>query len=787
MSVPIVPSLAALPNPREDDSRPNVKLSAGPGLASDASLSADETREMARLATAIALILVVFALASVAIVIGTGDVATAAGGLAEGAIAVALFRARRQMLLGGSQRAAALLVMSMLVAPLVLAPIPPPVPALAAAPIMAVAFALSFLHGRRLMVALIAAWVVSIATAILVELTPASPDLPPELAAALRVGTFAAIVGLVALVLYRHRGRLEQAVTRAQTASDALRGSEARYRTVVESVREVIFRVDHTGRWVLLNHAWEELTGHPVVDSIGRPIMDFIHPDDRERQADLARPVIQGEGHEIRQELRLVGSQGADIWVEAHARTIRDDAGRFIGLSGTLTDVTVRRQLEERLVRQAFHDDLTGLANRALFKDRVEHALTRRSHGERLVALLFLDLDRFKTVNDSLGHTVGDRLLVAIAERLHAVLRSEDTIARLGGDEFAILVDDVSRPQEVLALAERISAAFELAFRLDEREITIRCSIGVVLASGGHRTADDLLRDADVAMYRAKISGRGSYALFEPEMQAQVASRMELESALREAVENQRLTLAYQPIVDLQDGRFVAVEALARWTDPVRGIVPPSVFIPSAEESGLILPLGAWVLRRACLDLAELRRAGGDATNLRLSVNLSPRQLGDRGIVDVVLGALRDAGLPPDVLDIEITESLVLDCGEQGLGYLRMLRAAGCGVWFDDFGTGFSSLGNLRSLPIDGLKIDLSFVSAMLTGGVDAAVVEAVIRLGSALGVGVVAEGVEDAATAERLRKLGCPYGQGYYFGRPQPLAAIAASLAGLAQPPAAA
>jgi diguanylate cyclase (GGDEF)-like protein len=462
-------------------------------------------------------------------------------------------------------------------------------------------------------------------------------------------------------------------------------------------------------------------------------------------------------------------------------------AGHFMGMDGTLTDITVRRELEERLARQAFHDDLTGLANRALFKDRVEHALTRQLRSPRLVALLFLDLDRFKTVNDSLGHLVGDGLLVAIGKRLHGALREEDTIARLGGDEFAILIDEVKAPHEVLALAERISASFASPFKLGEREITIRCSIGVVVSSDSQRTADELLRDADVAMYRAKAHDRGSYALFEPSMQAEVAARLELESDLREAVEQERLSLAYQPIVDLRTGRTVAVEALARWSHPERGEVAPSVFIPSAEESGLILPLGAWVLRTACRDIAALRKAGGAAADLRLSVNLSPRQLRHGGIVEEVLGALRGAGLPPHALDIEITESLVLDCGEEGIEFLRRLRAAGCGVSFDDFGTGFSSLGNLRSLPIDGLKIDISFVSAMLGEGVEAAVVEAVIRLGAALKVAVVAEGVEDAKTAERLAQLGCPLGQGYFFGRPAPIAALALRLRNDAVEPAAA
>jgi diguanylate cyclase (GGDEF)-like protein/PAS domain S-box-containing protein len=754
---------------------------AGASARAEIALSATETRELARLAIALAVVSLIFALFGVGIVLQTGDPASAAGAVIMAALAGALVHARRELMRGRFRRAVTLLVVSVLAGALVSAPIPPPVPALAALPIMAVAFALSFLDGRALKLALIAAWLVAVATAIIIEFTPASPDLPAELAAALRVAAFAAIIWLVALVLYRHRRRLQQAVTDAQTSSVALRDSEARYRTVVEGVREVIFRLDAEGRFVFLNHAWEELTDHRVANSVDRSIMAFIHPDDRELCADLARPVGAGQVEEYRHEFRLVGRDGTEIWVEAQARPIHDDLGAFSGMSGTLTDITVRHRLEERLLVQAFHDDLTGLANRALFKDRVEHALTRRSHAPRLVGLLFLDLDRFKTVNDSLGHTVGDRLLVAIGERLSAALRPEDTIARLGGDEFAVLVEDVSTPRDVLELAERISATFDLPFQADQREITIRCSIGVVVASSGHRTAEDLLRDADVAMYRAKVSGRGSYALFEPSMQAEVAARLELESDLREAIEHESLTLAYQPIVDLRDGRIVAVEALARWSHPTRGNVPPSVFIPSAEESGLIVPLGEWVLRRACLDIADLRRTGVAARDLRLSANLSPRQLADPAIVATILGALSGARLRPDVLDIEITESLVLDCGEEGLGYLRELRAAGCRVSFDDFGTGFSSLGNLRSLPIDGLKIDLSFVSAMLRGGVDAAVVEAVIRLGAALGMAVVAEGVENAATAERLAELGCPFGQGYYFARPEPIDALAVRLAGSA------
>jgi len=400
--------------------------------SAEIALSANETRELARLALSMAVVVLLFAFAGVGIVMETGDPASIAGALVMFVLAGALIHARRQLTRGRTRGAVYLLVTSVLVAALASAPIPPPVPALAAVPIMAVAFALSFLDGRPLKITLIAAWLAAIATAVIVELTPVSATLPPVIGSALRVGAFGAVIGLVALVLYRHRRRLQQAVTDAQTSSDALRDSEARYRTVVEGVREVIFRVDAEGRLVLLNQAWEELTGHRVVNSMGRSILLFIHPDDRAVTGDLAQPVVQGQVEEYRHEFRLVARDGTDIWVEAHARPLHDEAAGFAGMSGTLTNVTVRRALEERLVSQAFHDDLTGLANRALFKDRVEHALTRRTQGQRLVGLLFLDLDRFKTVNDSLGHTVGDGLLVAIGERLLAALRPEDTIARLG-------------------------------------------------------------------------------------------------------------------------------------------------------------------------------------------------------------------------------------------------------------------------------------------------------------------------------------------------------------------
>jgi diguanylate cyclase (GGDEF)-like protein/PAS domain S-box-containing protein len=746
-------------------------------MSAQGDLNVDDTRELSRFAAVTIVVVLFFAVSGLPIFLETGDVASAIGGLVLGGLALFLIYGRRQLLRGHVGRAAIIIVLGLLAGVLASAAIPPPVPALAAVPLLGVAFALAFLHGRQRTVTLVASWFVAVAAAIIVEVTPASPDLPPELAAVLRIGGMAAVVGLTGVVLYRHRGRLELAIDRARAAGEALRENEVRYRTVVEGVREVIFRIDAQGRWELLNRAWEELTHHTVAGSLGRPVLDFIHPDDRQHHADLVLPVPAGSVDEYRRELRLAGPDETPIWVEIHARPIHDELGSYAGMSGTLTDITERRVLQERLIVQAFHDELTGLANRALFKDRLEHALARRARRPGLVGLLFLDIDRFKTINDSLGHTAGDQLLTAVAHRLRAMLRPEDTIARLGGDEFAIVIEDVGSPEEALALAERIRGAFEVPFEHEDRPITITASIGVVVASGTDRSADDLLRDADVAMYRAKVGGRGSYALFERSMQAEVAARMELESDLRQAIEREQLSLVYQPIVSLANQQIMGVEALARWHHPVRGNIPPSIFIPSAEESGLIVALGRWVLRRACRDLAGLRALGGTAADLRLSVNVSPVQLREHDFVDDVLGALRDSGVPACALNLEVTESVVLDCGEEGIAYLRALRAAGCGVSLDDFGTGYSSLGNLRALPIDEIKIDVSFVSAVLDGGVDAAVVEAIVGLGAALGVAVIAEGIESAEVAGRLMALNCPFGQGYFYGRPEPAAALALRL----------
>jgi diguanylate cyclase (GGDEF)-like protein len=424
-------------------------------------------------------------------------------------------------------------------------------------------------------------------------------------------------------------------------------------------------------------------------------------------------------------------------------------------------DISERKRLEAELIHQAFHDALTGLANRALFRDRVEHALTRTGRDTEHIAVCFLDLDNFKAVNDGLGHEAGDRLLCVVAARLVGATRTHDTVARLGGDEFALLLEGVRDDAEAMAIIERVESAMRTPMSLDGKPVAITASTGIA-RSGPDARADELLRNADVAMYRAKARGGGAHALFVPEMHAAVLDRLELEADLRMAIAAQQFHLLYQPVVELASGRVVGVEALLRWNHYKRGLVMPGEFIPLAEESGLIIPLGRWVLNEACRQGALF---GGPA--LSISVNLSGRQLQHAGLTDDVVDALRRSGLPPDRLVLEITESVIMQDTEATLHKLQALKTLGIRLAIDDFGTGYSSLGYLQRFPIDILKLDKTFVDGVARGGTDAALARAIIALGDTLHLSTVAEGVEHAQQRDELLALGCELAQGYLFARP--------------------
>ena len=432
----------------------------------------------------------------------------------------------------------------------------------------------------------------------------------------------------------------------------------------------------------------------------------------------------------------------------------------------------------EQLRHQAFHDPLTGLPNRTLLLDRLERALVQTLRGGARPALLLLDLDGFKVVNDSLGHAAGDRLLIALAERLAAAMRPGDTIARLGGDEFAVLLDTATDIHAATAVADRLLDALATPLALDGRELVVEASLGIALATDGAARPDDLLRDADLALYRAKDAGRAGYAIYDTSLHTAVNARLVLEAELRRALASEEFVLHYQPKVDLATGRLAGVEALVRWRHPTRGLVPPDDFIPLAEETGLIVPLGRWVLTEACHQARAWAAARITDPPLTMSVNLSARQFRQPDLVGDVARILRDTGVIPGLIQLEITEGVLMEDAAATLGLLERLRGLGIALAIDDFGTGYSSLVYLKRFPIDVLKVDKAFVTGLGHDPGNGAITTAVIGLAHALGLAVTAEGVETAGELAQLRSLGCEQGQGYYFARPMPAAALAALLA---------
>ena len=446
----------------------------------------------------------------------------------------------------------------------------------------------------------------------------------------------------------------------------------------------------------------------------------------------------------------------------------RDEVDFIQAIANILAEARARQEAEERMRHQALHDPLSGLPNRTLLLERFEHWLERsdRRPGDG-AAILFVDIDHFKVVNDALGHELGDELLCTVAKRLRAALRPADTVARIGGDEFVILCEDIGSDDEALAVAKRLSDSLDDPIKLPGHLHRVTASIGVATWKEG-ASADDLMRDADAAMYRAKERGRARFELFHAGMRAWSESWLTVEAELRAALEQGQLSNVYQPIVCPADGRVVGFEALVRWYHPERGTVPPADFIPMAEQNGLIVPLGHQVLREACAEAVRWP-ACPDGSELRISVNLSPRQLSDPGLVDSVQAVLRVTGLAPDRLSLEITESAFSDDPARALDVLQRLKELGVCLELDDFGTGYSSLTYVRMFPIDALKIDRSFVSGLCESTEDAAIVAAVISMGRALGVNVVAEGVESEAQASVLQTLGCTLAQGYLFSRPVP------------------
>ena len=492
--------------------------------------------------------------------------------------------------------------------------------------------------------------------------------------------------------------------------------------------------------------------------------VEFVHPDDRLHLTVLLDSARKG-AQTLETDLRIIRADGAERIVHAMGslsldRTSGRAASRMVG---TCQDVTEQRQLEDEIEYKAFHDPLTGLANRGLFKDRLVHSLRRREPSN--VAVIFLDLDDFKSVNDHLGHAAGDQLLVKVARTLESLVRGSDTIARFGGDEFAILVED-DGSRGAVGVARRIANAFNRPLSMEGGEVTVQPSMGVAFADGA-TSADDLLRDADIAMYVVKAENKGGFEVCSAEMRRSVLHRLELKTQLESALQNNEFTLHFQPVVRLDTEEVVALEALVRWEHPELGLVPPGEFIPLAEETGLIVPLGTWVLQEATQQARRLQNTTG--RRFSINVNLSARQLREPDIVSIVQKALLASGINPSDLTLEVTETVLVGTVESSNEAIVDLRKTGVQIAIDDFGTGYSSLSYLHKFPIDILKIDRAFVLGAVEGTDEKALAQTVIKLAASLDMRTVAEGIETLEQVDRMLELGCNTGQGYYFAKPLP------------------
>jgi diguanylate cyclase (GGDEF)-like protein/PAS domain S-box-containing protein len=580
------------------------------------------------------------------------------------------------------------------------------------------------------------------------------------------------VVGPIVIYFIRHTSRLTESneqlkreIVERKQVERLLKSSEERFKLLFEFAPDAYFLIDLKGNLVDGNRTAEELCGYKKEELIGENMLklDLLPPEDIPKAAaSLAKSAISSPTGP--DEFTLIRKDGARLNVEVRSYPVEAD-GRTLVL-GIARDITHRRQAEEELERQAFYDRLTGLPNRHLFMTFLSRlAAHAKRQKDYQFAVLFLDLDRFKVINDSLGHITGDELLIAVAQRLKTCVRADDVIARFGGDEFVILIDAIKHVSDATLVAERIHRELSFPFNVGLKEIFTSASIGIALSASGYDNEEDLLRDADSAMYRAKSKGRACYEIFDTSMHSFVTKLLQLEADLRRAVERQEFVLHYQPIVSAKKGAIVRVEALVRWQHPQKGLIPPSEFISAAEDTGLIVPMGEWVLRKACAQVKTWLDAGYDS--LRLGVNFSARQFQQKDLPEFIRNTLQETGLHSRFLDVEITESIVMEsaCIET----LKELSTLGVRISIDDFGTGYSSLGSLNRFPISIIKIDKSFIKGLTEDPNAQTIVNAIITMAHTLNIQVVAEGVETDEQLEFLRSHGCDEVQGYLFGRPVP------------------
>jgi diguanylate cyclase (GGDEF)-like protein/PAS domain S-box-containing protein len=546
--------------------------------------------------------------------------------------------------------------------------------------------------------------------------------------------------------------------------------SSERYRSAFDYAAIGMALVSSEGRWLRVNRALCELLGYEEQEILATDFLSAVKLDDFKTAAEGIKRLWEGDGSVIEAEIRLRHKSGRDVWGMWSASLAADPSGRRSQMIFQIQDVTDRRRAEARLQHEALHDGLTNLPNRAMFMDRLELAIARaHRHGERNFAVLYLDLDRFKVINDSLGHAVGDQLLIEVARRLGGCVRAGDTVSRFGGDEFVLLIEDIQEEAEAVEVAERIKSELALPFDICGREVFTSASVGVASSWTSYHEAEGLVRDADAALYRAKSHGKNRHEIYDSAMHAHANDRLQMEMALRLAVERREFIVYYQPIVDLDDFKLRGFEALVRWNHPEKGFVSPADFIPLAEEMGLIVEIGEWVLEESCRQMERWQKIFPTDPPMFMSVNLSGRQFIQNDLVERIAAVIRETRVDPRGLKLEITESAVMDDVEAATKTFRRLKELGLRLSIDDFGTGYSSLSYLHKFPLDTLKIDRSFVMKMSESAENREIVLAIVTLAQNLGMSVIAEGVETKEQVAELRDLGCEFGQGYFFSKPAP------------------
>lgn len=568
-------------------------------------------------------------------------------------------------------------------------------------------------------------------------------------------------------------------ITDRKRSEEALRESEERYTLAVAGANDGIWDWDLRNNKIYFSPRWKAMLGYAEDELRQRPEdwIDLIHPEDLDQFQKAIDAHLEGLTNHLETELRVMHKDGGYRWMLYRGLAVRHNGSKSSRLAGSQTDTTDRKFIEQQLQHKALHDELTNLPNRTLFMDRLGRALDRaRRHPEAKAAVLFLDLDRFKNINDSLGHALGDHLLVAVARRLAASLRPEDTISRFGGDEFGILLEDVRQASDATRVADRIQTELAKPFDLHGRRIYTSSSIGIALTSSKYRRVEDLLRDADIAMYRAKSKGKARYEVFDTHMHTQALKKLEIEADLRQAILQEQFRLHYQPILSLESGEITGVEALLRWQHPERGLLMPVDFLEVAEETKLIVPIGEWVLRAACLQARDWHAAG--YPGLRISVNISAHQFQDKNLPHLVKSILTETGLPPQCLEVEITEQTAMQDIDTTVRTLVDLSKVRVQIALDDFGNGYSALGYLKRFPVNSLKIDRSFVSEVTSNQDDAAITSAIIAMAHVLDLKVIAEGVETKDQLKFLQNQRCDSIQGFLISRGLPAEEIVHLLA---------